>query len=190
MSSLSTIPADVLNINTTTEPTSGTRLTLTSTTSYSTIVTRFRTLVPQIPTPLDRTSLEAFTQQISAALGPHGYARFHEYNHGAWISLFPSNKNTAASEDIGPNKGLGLHRFVIGNPLIAITMIREDVEAGLHLPIDLLFIETEDRRAKCVLQLPSGLIAGHERGQKNERLLDAVRALDRKVLALLEEVMA
>ena len=68
-------------------------------------------------------------------------------------------------------------------------MIREDVEAGLHAPIEMLLMETEDGGAKCVAQLPSGLIAAHEGAKGNEGLVKAVAELVRKLLGLIEELM-
>jgi hypothetical protein len=186
----SSAPVD-LPQNASFEVTEGGRITLTSRVPYSTVLTRFRTTVPQMPAILDRTSQKAFTQQVAAAVGSYGFARFHEYNHGAWIGLFPNTESTSNDkQDKGPNGGRGLHRYVFGNPLIAITMIQEDVEAGLHVPIDALFIEMEDGNAKCVLQLPSGLIAGHEKGRQNAKLVLAARKLDEKVLIMMRDLMA
>jgi exonuclease V len=68
-------------------------------------------------------------------------------------------------------------------------MLSEDVEAGLYVPIELLLLETENGAAKCVAQLPSGLIAGHEAGTSNQRLVKAVAELDQKLLGLIEELM-
>ena len=68
-------------------------------------------------------------------------------------------------------------------------MIREDVEAGLHVPIEMLLVETEAGGARCVAQLPSSLIAGHEGGKGNEELVKAVGELDRKLLSLIGELM-
>ena len=68
-------------------------------------------------------------------------------------------------------------------------MIRQDVEAGLHAPIEMLLMEMEDGGAKCVAQLPSGLIAAHEGGRGNGELVKAVAELDRKLLGLIEALM-
>ena len=72
---------------------------------------------------------------------------------------------------------------------MAITMIREDVEAGLHAPIEMLLLETEAGGARCVAQLPSSLIAGHEGGKGNEELVEAVGKLDGLLLNLIGELM-
>lgn len=209
--------------NTTLEPFTANRLVTTTTTPYATVLSRFRALVPPFPKSLldgthrTRASYEA---TVNAAVGPHGFILFNEYNHGVWIKLFPEEKETEGSTtstsvtnnrlnalgqnlaptngnldlSLGPNGGLALHRFIFGNPLIAITMIREDVEAGLHVPIELLLVETAPTeenggtKTKLVAQLPSGLIAGHEKGRRNEGLKEAVAVLDGKFLGLVKEL--
>jgi len=139
---------------------------------------------------------------INQAVGRHGFVLFYEINHGAWIRKFPSSPSTTTVDndndevdiDIiskkSPNYGRSLHRFIFGNPLIAITMIREDVEAGLHVPIELLLVETADGGTRCVAQLPSGLIAGHGGAARNEKLVEAVRVLDGKLIKLVGDLMA
>jgi len=42
---------------------------------------------------------------------------FHEIDHGGWLSKFGINRRMV--------------RWIFGNPLIAITMIRHDLTAGL-----------------------------------------------------------
>ena len=119
--------------NITSEPFSGTRLTATTSTPYSTVLSRFRDLVP----PVSR-------------------AIFQQRDREAF----------------------------------EVTMIKEDVEAGLCVPVELLLVGTEDGGTRCVAQLPSGLIAGHEKGKQNERLVQAVDVLDKKLLALIADLMA
>jgi len=73
-------------------------------------------------------------------------------------------------------------RVILGNPLIAITMLKFDDTAGLAVPVEILVREVEkDRRAEVVYNLPSGLIAGLNR---DERLVAAAEVLDRKLEAL------
>jgi len=164
------------------EPFSGTRLTASTTTPYETILARFHTLVPSInlPSLLNIPDLATFETTVSSQMGPHNFGLFFKIEHTNWIQLYPEGPKTK-----GPNHGRALTRFILGNPLIAITMIRHDVEAGLHAPIELLLLETEDGGAKCVAQLPSSLIAGHEGGKRNVALVKAVTELDRKLLGLI-----
>jgi hypothetical protein len=163
-----------------------TRLTATTTTAYPTILSRFHTLVPTInlASLLNIPDRATFESTVGSQIGPHGFALFYTVNHTQWIQFYPS-----ADAPRGPHHGRGLVRFIFGNPLIAITMIKEDVEAGLHVPIEMLLLETEEGGAKCVAQLPSGLIAGHAAGTRNDALVKAVAELDRKLLMLIEELM-
>jgi Domain of unknown function DUF302 len=169
-----------------TEQTTATRLTATTATPYATIKSRFHILVPSInlASLLNIPDRATFESTVGSQIGPHGFALFYTVDHSRWIQFYPSSDAPK-----GPHHGRGLVRFIFGNPLIAITMIREDVEAGLYVPIEMLLIETEEGGAKCVAQLPSGLIAGHEAATSNDGLVKAVAELDRKLLGLIEELM-
>jgi|SRR5215467_12535143 len=71
-------------------------------------------------------------------------------------------------------------RWIFGNPLIAITMLRHDLQAGLFVPIELLLLETEDQRRCSVSYVrPSSLIAIN----REPELLAAAQALDAKAHA-------
>ena len=85
--------------------------------------------------------------------------------------------------------GRGLIRFLFGNPLIAVTLLREDVEAGLHVPVECCFVELEDGGTKMVMMMPGGLVAGHQGASENQRLKEAVAVLEEKVMKLVGEVM-
>jgi len=74
-----------------------------------------------------------------------------------------------------------LLRWIFGNPLIAITMLRHDCTAGLFVPIKLLLAESDDG-ASCNVTyvVPSSLIVV----DANPELLAAAQALDAKAEAL------
>ena len=78
-------------------------------------------------------------------------------------------------------------RWIFGNPLIAITMLRHDYTAGLFVPVDLLLAEG-DGGVGCNITyvLPSSLIAV----EQNAPLLAAAQALDAKVEALVSAAVA
>lgn len=79
----------------------------------------------------------------------------------------------------GVGDGLKIQRVILGNPLIAITMLRRDVTAGLAVPVEVLVREIEKGgRTEVVYNLPSGLIAGLNR---DEELVQAVAILDEKL---------
>jgi len=106
-------------------------------------------------------------------VGPHGFMIFQEYNHGAWTPLF----------NVGD--GLKCKRVILGNPLVAITMLEHDMTAGLAVPVELLVLEREKGGVDLIYQLPSALIAGVNR---NEKLVDAVSKLDEKLDILVRDV--
>jgi uncharacterized protein (DUF302 family) len=110
---------------------------------------------------------EAFRRTVESCLGPSGFMLFATIDHGAWISKFGIRTRVL--------------RIILGNPLIAITMIRHDLSAGLFVPVELLLTESEDHQ-KCSLTYvrPSSLIAIGE----NRELLEAAKALDAKLNAL------
>jgi uncharacterized protein (DUF302 family) len=110
---------------------------------------------------------EAFARTVETCLGPSGFMLFATIDHGAWISKFGIHRRVL--------------RLILGNPLIAITMIRRDLNAGLFAPVELLLTESDDHQ-KCRLTyvLPSSLIAVAE----DRKLLAAARALDAKLSAL------
>lgn len=81
--------------------------------------------------------------------------------------------------------GKQVTRIVFGNPQIAITMLRHDVNAGLFVPVEALIVERLDGRGTNVLQIkPSTLIAGAE--GSSQELAAAAKVLDEK----LEELWA
>ena len=75
--------------------------------------------------------------------------------------------------------------MILGNPLIAITMLKHDMTAGLAVPVELLVLERKEGGVDLVYQLPSALIAGLNR---DPSLLAAVEELDRKLEKLVGDV--
>ena len=81
-----------------------------------------------------------------------------------------------------------MKRIILGNPLIAITMLKRDLTAGLFVPVEILVIETEKNGGtEVVYTLPSCLIAGLN---NDEELLQAVKILDGKLDALVRHILA
>ena len=72
-------------------------------------------------------------------------------------------------------------RLIFGNPIIAFTMMRDDLTAGLFAPVEVLLVE-DDNGEGCtvVYDLPSALIAAED-----PSLLPAARALDNKLNVLI-----
>jgi uncharacterized protein (DUF302 family) len=92
---------------------------------------------------------------------------FFEADHGAWMSR------------VGLKARAKL--YIIGNPLIARTMMEHDVGVGLNVPVRVLIYEDQATGA-CHLayDLPSSLMGR----LKNDRVMAAARRLDDKLSAL------
>lgn len=119
-------------------------------------------------------SKEEFVSHFTEIQGPAGFMQFHEFDHGRWIKLF------------GVGDGLRLKRIILGNPLLAITMIRHDLNAGLCVPVEVLIKELgEGKGTQLVYFLPSSLITGVN---KDQNLVDAVKVLDSKFERLLGQI--
>jgi uncharacterized protein (DUF302 family) len=91
---------------------------------------------------------------------------FTEFDH-SWISRFGIRRRVL--------------RWLLGNPLIAITMLRHDVTAGLFVPVEILLTDRESGSGSTITYLrPSSLIAA-----TNPSLLGAASALDNKLAAFI-----
>jgi len=76
-------------------------------------------------------------------------------------------------------------RWILGNPLIAITMIRHDITASLFAPVELLLVENElGDESTVIYDLPSSLMVI----EPNPALLAAARVLDHKLQTLVSRV--
>jgi uncharacterized protein (DUF302 family) len=97
---------------------------------------------------------------------------FAEIDHGAWIGRFGLNQN--------------LVRVILGNPLIAITMLRHDITAGLFAPVELLVSEQPANRGSTIIYVkPSTLIATNG----DDKLRLAAEALDKKLSDLINATL-
>jgi uncharacterized protein (DUF302 family) len=112
-------------------------------------------------------SAAEFEAVIRSREGSSGFMRFLTVDHGRWLAK------------------IGLHfkarMYTIGNPLIAQTMIRHDIAAGLNVPIRLMIYE-EGGTVRLAYDLPSSLMSG----LKNAEVTAAAEALDAKLIALAE----
>ncbi|KAL2066047.1 hypothetical protein VTL71DRAFT_2118 [Oculimacula yallundae] len=117
---------------------------------------------------------EKFTNTVNSLIGPHGFMIFQEFNHGAWIPMF------------GAGSGLKSKRIILGNPLIAITMLKHDTDAGLFVPVEILVSERKEG-TQVIYDLPSGLIVGLN---KDSELVSAAEKLDGKLGVLVRDVLS
>ena len=141
---------------------------------FTTVLDRLRALMGRASIP-DLVALAGegiseaeFAKRVNERyVGKSDFMLFAEIDHGGWISVFGINRRTL--------------RLILGNPLIAITMIRQDLTAGLFAPVEILVTEQEDGQGTDIVYvLPSSLILIEE----NPRLRTAGEALDAKVASL------
>jgi uncharacterized protein (DUF302 family) len=97
---------------------------------------------------------------------------FNLIDHGAWITEAGIDRKVM--------------RVILGNPLIAITMLRHDVSAGLFAPVELLIVDESDNRSSLTYVKPSSLMVV----EPNPQLLSAAEELDAKLAALAAKVTA
>jgi len=98
---------------------------------------------------------------------------FHEIDHGGWLSKFGIRWRMV--------------RWILDNPLIAITMIRHDLSAGLFAPVEILVTEAEDGLGTTITYVrPSSLMVTGN----NPPLMQAAAELDKKLDELISGVVA
>jgi uncharacterized protein (DUF302 family) len=157
---------------------SGMRLTLRTKLPFDEVLARFRAQVGNAAVPeIVRLAAEspdehAFAREIEARyVGKSGFMLFAQIDHGGWIARFGIQRRAL--------------RLIFGNPLIAITMIREDISAGLFVPVELLLVDAPDGGTALTYVQPSSLIAiDHD----SAALRTAAEALDAKVSALMAAI--
>jgi hypothetical protein len=114
---------------------------------------------------------EQFEQVIQSQVGESDFTLFFAMNYAQWLPLFGIQRKVV--------------RWILGNPLIAITMIRHDITASLFAPVELLLVENESGNGSTVIyNLPSTLMVI----DPNPTLQAAAQELDRKLAALVSRV--
>jgi uncharacterized protein (DUF302 family) len=153
----------------------GKRIRYHSTLSFDQVLGKLRSSMGKITLAdaLDPSSSRAdFEKRVKEHEGESGFMLFVELDHGSWMQKFGIKRR--------------LVRWIYGNPLIAITMLRHDYSAGLFVPVELLLAEV-DSGVGCNITyvLPSSLISVEE----NAPLRAAALALDAKVEALVSSAV-
>jgi uncharacterized protein (DUF302 family) len=162
------------------KPFNGIRTEITTSVAFDDVLARLRAqmgrttvqdLIALAKTPI--TEAEYAREVEERFIGASGFMLFAELDHGGWLAKFGINRRTV--------------RWILGNPLIAITMIRHDITAGLFAPVELLATEAEGGQGTTVTYVrPSTLMVIEE----NPPLLAAARALDAKYDALVAQATA
>ena len=117
-------------------------------------------------------SWESFEREVASHQGPSGFMLFASFDHGAWLTKAGIDRKVL--------------RVVLGNPLIAITMLRHDATAGLFAPVEVLVTEEDGGRSAITYVAPSSLMVV----EPNEPLRTAALELDGKLAALATKVTA
>lgn len=154
----------------------GVRLSINTTRSHDSVLDRLRGLMGTstvgdiVALAKEPISEEEFVRQVETRhVGESGFILFAEIDHGGWFPKFGVEQRSV--------------RWIVGNPLIAITIIRHDITAGLFAPVELLVTENKDRKGATVTYVrPSTLMVIDD----NPPLLAAVEALDAKLAALVD----
>ena len=159
------------------QPFEAKRVRFESTRSFDEVLLNLRKLVgtatPQkvITQEAGGGSREQFEKAIQSQVGESDFMLFFEIDHGDWLPLFGIERKVV--------------RWILGNPLLAITMIRHDITAGLFVPVELLLVANESGDGSTVMyDLPSSLMAI----ERNPALRDAAHVLDRKLQTLVSRV--
>ena len=142
--------------------------------SFDDVLASFRGLIGDataMSTPSGETVAE-FEQRVKSIAGDSGFMLFKEIDHGAWLAHYGIRRKAV--------------RLIFGNPLVAYTMLRHDIGAGLFAPVEILLVENEaGNGAAITYDAPSSLMVLDD----NPPLLHAALALDRKLAALIERIV-
>lgn len=155
----------------------GVRVRYDSAKGYDELVAVLLADIGERPVSLDElatssNSWESYQQQVQPHVGPSGFMLFKLFDHGAWITKAGIERKVL--------------RVILGNPLIAITMLRHDVTAGLFAPVEMLLVDEGDGQSSLTYVKPSSLMVV----EHNPELLSAAKELDTKLAALAAKVTA
>lgn len=89
------------------------------------------------------TDPRSVKERLKASAGEEGLMLFNVQEHGKLLNIFGS-----------PRKA---KQYVLGNPLIAVTMTRCDIRTGLYAPLRVFVYEADDQSTRIEFDLPSSL---------------------------------
>jgi uncharacterized protein (DUF302 family) len=110
---------------------------------------------------------EEYAREVqSRFVGESGFMLFAEFDHGAWLARFGIRRQVL--------------RWILGNPLIAITMLKHDVTAGLFAPVEILLADRQPETGSTVTFLKPSTLMGND-----PVVLEAARDLDAKLVSFI-----
>jgi uncharacterized protein (DUF302 family) len=154
----------------------GVRVRYESAKSYDELVAALLADVGDRPGPIDDFPKDfdtwaSYRSKVETHVGASGFMLFTMFDHGGWITKAGIDRQVL--------------RVIIGNPLIAITMLCHDVTAGLFAPVELLLV-SEHKGSSLTYVKPSSLMVVED----NPALSAAAEELDAKLAALAAKVAA
>lgn len=155
----------------------GVRVRHESTKSYENLVAALLADIGEKPIPINDIAKQtdgwqSYQERVESHVGHSGFMLFGLVDHGAWITKAGIDRKAV--------------RVILGNPLIAITMLRHDVTAGLFAPVELLLADEGEGRSSLIYLKPSSLMVVDD----NPELLSAATVLDSKLAALAAKATA
>ena len=115
-------------------------------------------------------TLEEFESLVHGQESSSGFMRFLTIDHG-WMARYGVKARS--------------HMYTIGNPLIARTMLRHSIAAGLNVPIRIFIYEDLDSgTTRFAYDLPSSLMSV----LGNDEVTAAAKKLNEKLIALARHV--
>jgi uncharacterized protein (DUF302 family) len=114
------------------------------------------------------TSQADFEARIRAYEGRSGFMRFLTNDHGAWLAKAGVEAK--------------IRSYIIGNPLVAKTMITHEPGVGLNVPIRVVIFQAKSGEARLAYDLPSSLMSR----LNNDEVSAAAIKLDARLRALAE----
>ena len=115
------------------------------------------------------TNPRSVEERLKAAAGEEGLMLFNVQEHGRLLNIVGS-----------PRKA---KQYVLGNPLIAVTMTRHDIRAALYAPLRVLVYETDDHSTRVEFDQPSSLFGQFD----NPDVTTVARSLDTKLANLFKK---
>ncbi|HEY9773050.1 MAG TPA: DUF302 domain-containing protein [Planktothrix sp.] len=110
-----------------------------------------------------------FTKAVKACEGTHPFMRFMTIDHSHWLQLMNINGRCRL--------------YILGNPLIAQTMIRYDAGVGLNVPVRVLIQESDTGEVLFRYDQPSSLMSVLD----NKDVSKAAAYLDQELQALAKD---
>lgn len=115
------------------------------------------------------TDPRSVEERLKASAGEEGLMLFNVQEHGRLLNIVGS-----------PRKA---KQYVLGNPLIAVTMTRHDIRAALYAPLRVLVYETDDHSTRVEFDQPSSLFGQFD----NPDVTTVARSLDTKLANLFKK---